>query len=52
MRLPTIAAAAALPPLPGAPSCSRTAFSAVDALANTRLPSSEITAAYMCRLER
>ena len=45
MRLPTIAAAAALPPLPGAPSESRTSYSAVEAEASTLLPSSEMTLA-------
>ena len=39
------AAAAALPPLPAAPSCSRTSFSAVEALASTFAPSSEMTLA-------
>jgi hypothetical protein len=43
MRLPTRVAAAALPPLP--PSCSRTSFSAVEALASTRVPSSDTTLA-------
>jgi hypothetical protein len=45
MRLPTMAAAEVVPPLPLPPNCSRTAFSAVEALASTRLPSSEMTLA-------
>src|SRR5882724_11686562 len=39
MRLPTTAAAAALPPLPGAPSCVRRSFSTVEAVARMRAPS-------------
>ena len=40
-----IAAAAALPPLPAAPSSLRTSASAVDAVASTLAPSSEMTLA-------
>ena len=49
MRLPTTAAAATLPPLPAtllSPASSlRTSASAVEALASTRVPSSEMTLA-------
>ena len=45
MRLPIIEAAALLPPLPAAPSCARTSFSAVEALASTLAPSAESTLA-------
>ena len=45
VAVPTIEAAAALPPLPAAPSCSRTSFSAVEALASTLVPSSDSTLA-------
>ena len=40
-----IAAAETLPPLPAAPNSLRMSASAVDALANTRVPSSEMTLA-------
>jgi len=45
IRLPIICAAAALPPLPEAPSDLRTSASAVEAHAMTLLPSPEITLA-------
>jgi hypothetical protein len=45
MRLPISWAALALPPLPDAPSSLRTSASAVEALANTLLPSPETTLA-------